>query len=93
MGFRNFLARIAKSFQPAYDKIDAMDFPPEIKEKLQQLADVLPEKIKKELTQKVLWFCTTAMKKYGKKFVQSTLNIIVDFLKTSVEGISKRKEK
>ena len=74
-------------FQRAADKIDEMDFSPETKKKLKEISDALPEKIKRMLVDKVLWLCTTAMKKYGKDFVKVIFAKIMDFLKTSLEDL------
>ena len=77
-------------FQSTYDRIDGFDFDVETKARLQSLANALPSKIAKVLTDKVLWLCTTAMTTFGKKWVESIFQQIIDFLKETLEGLKKR---
>lgn len=79
-----------KWFQKAYDQIDAWDFDEETKAKLQKLADMMPAKVAKQVTSKVQWLCTTAMKTFGKKWVEQIFQQIMDFLKASLEGLQKK---
>ena len=49
MWIANVLNRIAGSFQPAADRIQAMDFSPRVKKVLAQMAEGLPKEIVKGL--------------------------------------------
>jgi len=77
-------------FQSTADKIKKMDFDQATKNRLQELSDALPDAVRNLVVEKVLWLCTSAMKKFGKDFVVKTINAILEYLKTSLEGFQKK---
>ena len=77
MDIKAWLQKIASSFQPAYTKLDQMDFPPEIKKVINQVWLTLPVKI-----QAVIWELIKKLADaYGDEFAQKILKEVLEALK------------
>ena len=77
MNIVKWLSNIAGSFQPAYDKVKALKFPPEV----DKLIDSMWAGLGKDLQDSIWNFLKVVVEKYGEEAAKELLRRILEGIK------------